>query len=186
MRENLRTSWRQSGQKQDHCPPLLNHNAKYKRLLPPCCDFANGVRRFVVFDVAEHRKQDPAWFDPLYAELENGGLEAMFHDLLELDLDGWHPRTIVRTEALRQQQLRSLPPEDEWWVELLETGMLQGAESSDPSCARSDQLYDQARKLSPRLRLRAFSVNSGSASRLYLGPQPSHSADEPAASPHEV
>src|SRR3954454_5207121 len=44
MRENLRASWRQSGQKQDHCPSLLNHNAKYKRLLPPCCDFANGVR----------------------------------------------------------------------------------------------------------------------------------------------
>jgi hypothetical protein len=22
---------------------LLNHNAKYKRLLPPYCDFANGV-----------------------------------------------------------------------------------------------------------------------------------------------
>src|SRR3954452_14524552 len=43
MRENMRTSWRQSGQKQDHCPSLLNHNAKYKRLLPPCCDFANGV-----------------------------------------------------------------------------------------------------------------------------------------------
>src|SRR4051794_30407482 len=47
MRENLLASWRQSGQKQDHCPSLLNHNAKYKRLLPPYCDFANGVRTFV-------------------------------------------------------------------------------------------------------------------------------------------
>jgi hypothetical protein len=44
MWENLLASWRQSGQKQDHCPSLLNHNAKYKRLLPPYCDFANGVR----------------------------------------------------------------------------------------------------------------------------------------------
>src|SRR4051812_34611370 len=43
MRENLLASWRQSGQKQDPCPSLLNHNAKYKRLLPPYCDFANGV-----------------------------------------------------------------------------------------------------------------------------------------------
>src|SRR3954468_4512486 len=31
MRENLLASWRQFGQKQDHCPSLLNHNAKYKR-----------------------------------------------------------------------------------------------------------------------------------------------------------
>ena len=44
--ENLLASWRQSGQKQDHYPSLLNHNAKYKRLLLPCCDFANGVRSF--------------------------------------------------------------------------------------------------------------------------------------------
>jgi len=43
---NMRTSWRQSGQKKDSCRFLLNHNAKYKRLLPPCCDFANGVRSF--------------------------------------------------------------------------------------------------------------------------------------------
>jgi len=42
--ENLLASWRQSGQKQDHYPSLLNHNAKYKRLLLPCCDFANSVR----------------------------------------------------------------------------------------------------------------------------------------------
>src|SRR4051794_23210126 len=46
MQENLLASWRQSGQKQDHCPSLLNHNAKYKRLLPPYCDFANGVGQF--------------------------------------------------------------------------------------------------------------------------------------------
>src|SRR3954452_20346991 len=110
-------------------------------------------RRFVVFDVAEHRKQDKSWFDPLYAEMDTGGLEAMLYDLLTCELDGWHPRQIIRTEALRQQQLRSLSPEEEWWLELLETGTLQGAESSDPSCARSDQLYDQARRLSPRLRL---------------------------------
>src|SRR4051812_2656910 len=49
MQENLLASWRQSGQKQDPCPSLLNHNAKYKRLLPPCCDFANGVRPFAEF-----------------------------------------------------------------------------------------------------------------------------------------
>src|SRR3954447_5058823 len=35
MWENLLASWHQSGRKQGHCPSLLNHNAKYKRLLPP-------------------------------------------------------------------------------------------------------------------------------------------------------
>src|SRR5215210_8616443 len=50
MWENLLASWRQSGQKKDYCPSLLNHNAKYKRLLPPCCDFANGIGRIVTAD----------------------------------------------------------------------------------------------------------------------------------------
>src|SRR4051812_997471 len=48
MRENLLASWRQFGQKQDPCPSLLNHNATYKRLLSSYCDFANGVRPFLV------------------------------------------------------------------------------------------------------------------------------------------
>ena len=112
-------------------------------------------RRFVVFDVAEHRKQDKSWFDPLYAEMDNGGLEAMLRDLLELDLDGWHPRNIIRTEALREQQLRSLSPENEWVLELLETGILEGADSKDPSCARSESLFKQAREISPRLKFKS-------------------------------
>src|SRR3954469_20662861 len=62
MRENLRTSWRQSGQKQDHCPSLLNHNAKYKRLLPPYCDFANGVGSFL--DRAQGVVFVPVWLEP--------------------------------------------------------------------------------------------------------------------------
>jgi hypothetical protein len=98
-------------------------------------------RRFAVFNVAEHRKQDPAWFAPLYAEMKTGGREAMLSDLLDLDLDGWHPRELIPSDALREQQLRSLSPEEEWWLELLETGMLPGADAKDLSC-RSDGLYE--------------------------------------------
>src|SRR3982751_2731188 len=61
-RENLLASWRQSGQKQDPCPSLLNHNAKYKRLLPPCCDFANGVRPFLgQLGVCESPRAPSTW-----------------------------------------------------------------------------------------------------------------------------
>src|SRR5215204_3725419 len=65
MWENLLASWRQSGQKQDHCPSLLNHNAKYKRLLPPYCDFANGVRslldRAIAWPIALWMHQQALW-----------------------------------------------------------------------------------------------------------------------------
>src|SRR3954469_12358501 len=71
MRENMRTSWRQSGQKQDHFPSLLNHNAKYKRLLPPCCDFANGVPSFLIYRPGSACPSSGFW-DSLGRELREG------------------------------------------------------------------------------------------------------------------
>src|SRR3954447_10434745 len=77
MWENLLASWRQSGHKKDYHPYLLNHNAKYKRLLPPCCDFANGVRSLsdshngVVF--VPVRLQPPLRFNIMAAPSVTGG-----------------------------------------------------------------------------------------------------------------
>jgi hypothetical protein len=66
------------------------------------------ARRFAVFEVSSERKQDTAYFQALDEERKNGGLEAMLYDLLNLDLKGWHPRKLVKTDALRDQQLSSL------------------------------------------------------------------------------
>src|SRR5262249_10735313 len=65
-------------------------------------------RRFVVQEVANDHAQDAAWFVPLYGQLNDGGLEAMLFDLLQLGLGDWHPRQIVRTAALAAQQAESL------------------------------------------------------------------------------
>jgi Family of unknown function (DUF5906)/Bifunctional DNA primase/polymerase, N-terminal len=75
------------------------------------------ARRFAMFEVAEHHMQDAAWFKPLYAQMEEGGYAAMLHDLLQLDLGDWHPREIIRTDALYEQQMLSLDtldPVDAW------------------------------------------------------------------------
>jgi hypothetical protein len=132
-------------------------------------------RRYVVQKVAETYQQDREWFEPIYQEMNSGGLEAMLFDLLDYNLGDWHPRQIVRTAALTKQQEQSLPPLDEWWVELLQTGVLQGATSRQPNrpvsnqyeaeitetdgfggqrkrTVRRDCLYDQARRISPRLK----------------------------------
>ena len=60
-------------------------------------------------------------------EMGNGGLEAMLFDLLARPLGDWHPRQVVRTATLGQQQEESLAPLDAWWFELLQTGVLTGA-----------------------------------------------------------
>ena len=32
-------------------------------------------RRYCVLEVSAHKAQDPSWFDPLYDDMENGGVE---------------------------------------------------------------------------------------------------------------
>jgi Family of unknown function (DUF5906) len=133
-------------------------------------------RRFMVQRVSEAHRQDPAWFGPLYRQMREGGYEAMLFDLLARDLGDWHPRDIVRTEALVGQQEESLSPFDAWWFELLQTGILSGADDDHPDRALSNAyeeeedlgsdvwggtrmrmvkregLYDQARRVSPKLK----------------------------------
>jgi hypothetical protein len=134
-------------------------------------------RRAVVSKVAEDKQQNDEHFKPLYHELANGGLKAMMAALLDRPLAGWHPRRIVRTAALAEQQMESLGPFDQWLLELLTSGVLPGAILADASIARSNEyeepetkivnafnqssqtryvkkpgLYDHARRCSPRLK----------------------------------
>jgi hypothetical protein len=134
-------------------------------------------RRFAVFNVSERYLQHEKWFAPLYEELDNGGYAAMLFDLLHRPLGNFHPRRLPKTFALREQQRQGLQPFDAWWVELLEIGVLEGADPNAPNCAVSNGydrevpendgygptrsrrikqrgLYDQARAVEPRLRRR--------------------------------
>jgi Family of unknown function (DUF5906) len=131
-------------------------------------------RRWVVQKVSDSQRQKPEWFGPLYKQLESGGYAAMLFDLLAMELGDWHPRQIVRTTALVKQQLQSLSALDEWWLEVLHTGVLVGALKDEPNRAVSNDyneeftestaftkitrvrrhkgLFDAARASSPRLR----------------------------------
>ena len=132
-------------------------------------------RRFMVQRVADTHRQDAAWFAPIFQQMRSGGYQAMLFDLLERDLRDWHPRRIVHTAALAEQQDESLSPLDAWWLELLQSAVLAGSNSSAPDRAISnkyedevrdsdhfggertrtvkrDGLYDQARAVSPKLK----------------------------------
>jgi hypothetical protein len=135
-------------------------------------------RRYVVQEVANTYRQDKTWFGPIYEQLRSGGYEAMLLDLLERDLGNWHPRDIVRTAALAVQQEQSLAPFDAWWFEMLQAGVVTGADVVHPDRAVSNRykeeieestgsyggkrtrtvwhngLYDQASASPPSLRMR--------------------------------
>lgn len=95
---------------------------------------APGERRFAVFGVPDHRKNDDAYWDALQAETEGGGLAAMLHDLLAMDLTGWHPRrNIPQTRELSHQKLAGLSGAD-----AIVREMLMGAVAPGASDARYD------------------------------------------------
>jgi hypothetical protein len=127
-------------------------------------------RRYFVLKVSDDKLQDHGWFKAINEQLENGGYEAMLHDLLHHHLGDFHPRQLPRCNDLAGQQALSLGPFDSRWVELLETGTLTGCDPNEPNRAVSNKyeekivvgasdrwvakagLYDQARNIEPRLR----------------------------------
>ncbi|WP_424363588.1 primase-helicase family protein [Methylocystis parvus] len=82
-------------------------------------------RRFAVFDVADHWKENHGQFAQLYAEMNAGGREALLADLLAVDLDAPDApniRVIPKTGALLEQKIRSLDPIAGWWLGRLVDG----------------------------------------------------------------
>lgn len=78
-------------------------------------------RRFCVIDVSNKRKGDHDFFARLNKQLEEGGMQAMMYDLLQMDITGWHPsHNLPQTRGLAEQKRQSLPPVQDWLAQMLE------------------------------------------------------------------
>ena len=91
----------------------------------------NDARRFCVLDVAPHRAGDHPYFQELYEQMNNGGLEAMLYDLLNRDITGFNVANFPRTDALADQQMRTLKGFDKWWADALSAGELPHSGSKE-------------------------------------------------------
>ena len=115
-------------------------------------------RRFLVLDVADNNKQDTNYFKNIANQLANGGREAFLHQLLQHDISDYDVRTVPQTEALHNQKIESMPPEEEWIYTLLQNAVLPNQTSKGDHTAFSNGneyslgLYDHARQSVPKLR----------------------------------
>lgn len=97
-------------------------------------------RRFVVSEVSDrHRvkgaddEKNRAYWNAIHDEIANGGREAFMHDMLNMPLDDWTPRTDApKTEALGAQIEEGLRGVQRWYYEIL-------TEHSLPFLADGDQ-----------------------------------------------
>ena len=114
------------------------------------------ARRFCVFRVSEEMQQNKKYFGPLYDERDERGGLGMLHDLLARDLGDWHPRDIIQTDALLDQQLHSLSGADQLLVGWLDAGRLPGIFKNEVSnevrSMGDDGIYKAMRDASPDLR----------------------------------
>jgi hypothetical protein len=81
-------------------------------------------RRDFTLRVSETRKGDFQFWKDLYHEIENGGTEALVHDLLAMDLSDFNVRNKPNTKELLEQKLNSLDHIACWWHESLMNGSI--------------------------------------------------------------
>ena len=79
-------------------------------------------RRDFTLRVSEARKGDLEYWTVLNDEIENGGVEAMVFDLLQIDLSGFNIRSKPNTKELVEQKIHSLDPIQRWWHDGLYNG----------------------------------------------------------------
>jgi hypothetical protein len=80
------------------------------------------ARRFLVLEVDSAAQGAHDYFVLLNNEIDNGGLAAMLHDLLERDLTNFNVRAVPSTEGLQKQRKLSLGTTEAWWIDCLERG----------------------------------------------------------------
>lgn len=81
-------------------------------------------RRFLVLDVSEEFIQNKAYFKAIVRQLEDGGYEAMMHDLASLDYDLDELRQIPITAATISQTVKGLDTVETFWFDILNEGRL--------------------------------------------------------------
>jgi hypothetical protein len=107
---------------------------------------SHDERRYAFGEVSEARKQQKAYFGPLFGELAAGGAAAMLWDLRRMDLDGWHPRdAIPQTKGLREQKMYSLDGMDQWYVAKLGEGRLPWPSQKNPRQSLAEYLLEDCR-----------------------------------------
>ena len=102
---------------------LSNHDS----VVPATAD----ERRYFVTRVSSARIRDFAYFDALDRQMESGGLAAMLHDLLAMDLTKFKIRDVPNTAALKEQKRHAAKGAEAWLWDVLEEGRIPGDFGAD-------------------------------------------------------
>ena len=112
----------------------VDHYPNYVHLImasndPHVIRATGDERRYLVLDVGDAMQQNSQFFAAMNKELETGGYEALLYHLQQVDLTDFEVRNVPQTEALAEQKLMSMSPDEEWWYRKLSDGRLLESDS---------------------------------------------------------
>lgn len=99
-------------------------------------------RRFFVEDVSDEHKQDLPYFKKIANQMNSGGREALLFFLQHYDLSNFEVRRVPKTEALSEQKILSMTPEEEWWYNKLVDGAVFKKHANWEREINKDSLFD--------------------------------------------
>jgi hypothetical protein len=114
-------------------------------------------RRFCVLDVSPKRMGDRKYFDAIYEQMKNGGLEAMLYDLQRLDISDADLRSIPKTPALFEQITRSFNSVQSFWFECLTNRQI--GQGEDSRKLPKEDVYEAYSDFCQRHRMRQFNAS---------------------------
>lgn len=79
-------------------------------------------RRYFVLEVVNEQANDRTYFDPIWEQMNNGGVEAMLFELLSRDISEADLRSAPVTDGLREQREQSLSSTERWLLDVAEAG----------------------------------------------------------------
>jgi hypothetical protein len=102
---------------------------------------SHDERRYLVLDTAADRVGDYAYFAAINQQMETGGLAAMLHDLLRVDLSSFNHRAAPGTPELNEQKLLSLDSVHRWWLAVLDRSFVWKSRYGDVSFTDWQEFY---------------------------------------------
>jgi len=83
-------------------------------------------RRFIVVDVSDKYKENYEYFGPIKQELEDGGYEALMHELMTADISHYNPRDVPDRLKQNGWELKIMSGGSilQWWFTVLDNGWL--------------------------------------------------------------
>ncbi|HYE37515.1 DUF5906 domain-containing protein [Methylocaldum sp.] len=98
-----------------------------------CAPVGLDDRRYLILDAKDTYRNNHQFFDQLYKQMAAGGVAALLHELMEVDLTDFNIRKLPDGASAWDLKVRSADSPIRWWFDTLVQGTIPGGETEGTS-----------------------------------------------------